>query len=290
MDGKWPVVPKQRMRRVPTKPGTERLFYRNGQLRQEESYLGGERHGARRTWHRNGVLASEEFYEHNLLHGECAQWAEDGRLLGKFRMNHGTGIQREWFDDGRLHMEISTVNGKFTGRTRVWLRDGTLVVERWTVENREITRRNYRAAAKQHSEYPDFKADGARVLPRSKVEKREFELHAAWLLSRPDRREANEWLSESSAKSRSLGRFSHRQATNCVEHLYQAGARSVWALFISESKRGEQFAEALLVELPKEPKARRTVRKAFAGLPKTVRPPVMPDRDCGESHLYIALE
>jgi len=58
----------------------------------------GRRHGTVRTWHKNGVLASEEPYRAGLLHGVCRQWDETGKLLGKYRLIHGTGIQRAWHD------------------------------------------------------------------------------------------------------------------------------------------------------------------------------------------------
>jgi len=57
------------------------------------------------------------------------QWDENGRLLGSFTMNHGMGTQRYWHQNGRLRLEINSLNGKFFGRTRAWLRDGTLVQE-----------------------------------------------------------------------------------------------------------------------------------------------------------------
>ena len=106
----------------------QRHYYRNGQLREEAPLRKGRMHGTVRTWHKNGVLASEEPYRAGLLHGVCRQWDEAGRLLGKFKMVHGTGIQRTWHDNGRMQLEVSTVRGEFSGRNRLWLRDGTLIL------------------------------------------------------------------------------------------------------------------------------------------------------------------
>ena len=47
--------------------------------------------------------------------------------LGEYRMIHGTGLQRDWHDNGKLQIEVSTVHGEFCGRNRIWLRDGTLL-------------------------------------------------------------------------------------------------------------------------------------------------------------------
>ena len=76
----------------------QRQYYRNGQLREEVPLRKGRRHGTVRTWHKNGALASEEPYRAGLLHGVCRQWDETGKLLGKYRLIHGTGIQRAWHD------------------------------------------------------------------------------------------------------------------------------------------------------------------------------------------------
>ena len=100
----------------------ERVFYRNGVLREEDLISGKRRHGPHRTWHPNGRLASEA-----ILRARPASWPlppvePRGKLLGSYEVKDGTGIQCEWFENGRLQLEASTVAGKFTGRIRVWLR------------------------------------------------------------------------------------------------------------------------------------------------------------------------
>ena len=44
---------------------------------------------------------------------------DQGRLLGKYSMTRGTGLQRAWHDNGQLQMEVSTVRGEFCGRNRI---------------------------------------------------------------------------------------------------------------------------------------------------------------------------
>src|ERR1700742_4176157 len=100
-------------------PTTQQIYYRNGQLREAVPIRKGKRHGVVRTWHKNGVLASQEPYRKELPHGICQQWNEAGRLLGKYRMVHGTGGQRAWHDNGELQMEVSTVRGGITRRNRM---------------------------------------------------------------------------------------------------------------------------------------------------------------------------
>ena len=58
---------------------------------------------------------------------------------------------------------------------------------------------------------------------------------------------------------------------------------------IYRNKRGDQFADGLLVQLPKAAKQRKAVRAVCAQLPKRNLGAVEPDKDIGESHLYLLL-
>ena len=78
----------------------------------------------------------------------CRQWDESGRLLGEYRMEHGTGIQRTWHENGRLQLEFSTVQGDFSGRYRLWLNDGKLMSEDIFLHGNPVTAKQYRLAPK----------------------------------------------------------------------------------------------------------------------------------------------
>ncbi len=283
-------------RQVPVKPMSsktrvERRFYRNGQLREEIHFLGRQLHGFRRVWHHNGRLALEESYEHGLLHGQCRQWNDRGKLLGSFRMKHGTGIQREWFENGQPRLETSTVDGMFTGRTRFWMRDGTLTVERFAVERHEVSPRRYRAIAKQHPEYPIYRATPLRAskLEADEIERREFRLHVAWLLSRRNCCEAREWL-EAGAQERSLGLLNFTQARHLVECLYNAGAKQVVAVGIYEGKSGKRFSDGLVIKMPPEKRSRHLIRQLLTKLPKKLRAGAVPGPDSDEDFLFATFE
>lgn len=271
------------------KPKVGRAFYRNGQLREEVSYLGRQLHGAYRTWHPNGRIASEEFYEHGRLHGSCQQWNRQGEPLGAFQMKHGTGIQREWFDNGQLQLETSTVAGKFTGRTRVWLRDGTLVSEQFAIENRNVTPAAYVAATAKHPEYPRYPVSKAKVkfLSADEIERREFALNIQSLLAQKGKRGALVWL-KAGAMRRSLGLFTFRQAAQLVQNLFDAGALQIFAVNICSDKNGKQFSDALLVKLPLEKSARQNVRRLLVKLPAKLRAGVLPVQDNGEEFLFAS--
>jgi len=253
----------------------------------------GKRHGVVRTWHRNGGLASEERYRNGLLHGVCRQWNEGGELLGEFEMNRGTGIQREWHDDGRLKIEVSTVHGVFCGRNRIWLRDGTLLSDRFYLHGKQVRAEQYRAAAKADPTLPQFRGRAGKPLPRGP--RREQRIHRTFvrgLLGKPNRVEAQEWLYRDATDKtgRSLGRFKREaDASRFVEALYDAGATEVIVPDIYADKRGNLFADGLLVKLPKPPERRRAVRKACRQLRQQKVGFVQPETDIGESHLFLGM-
>lgn len=265
--------------------------HRNGQLREEVPLRGGRRHGVVRRWHRNGTLASEEPFENGLLHGVCRQWDENGKLLGTFTMERGTGIQRAWHDNGRLQMELSTVNGDFCGRSRLWLADGTLLSDKLRLHGRDVSVALYRKAAAKDPALPKLR--GRTALARKKpAEKKILQVLTTELLRKPNRFEALSWLARTTGieGARSLGRFkSERQATQFVEELYEAGAVEVIAPDTYGNSRGDQFADCLVVRLPKEERRRKAIRAVCALLKKRKLGAVEPDRDVGETHSFLSL-
>lgn len=266
-------------------------FYRSGQLRERVPLKNGMRHGLVRTWHKNGTLATEEPFRTSLLHGVCRQWDENGRLLGKYKMVHGSGIQRTWHDNGHIQMEISTVFGEFCGRNRIWLSDGTLISESFCLHQKNVSAAEYHAA--KDKSLPNFRGQPAKIPPRnSALEKRILRLFTTWLLKKHNRSEARKWLQKSSAdkKARSLGRFKRESdALKFVEALYEAGATKVIAPDIYASKTGDQFADCLVVQLSKNAAKRKAVRKVCAQLRTRRLGAMQPGEDIGETHLYLSM-
>ena len=89
--------------------------------------------------------------------------------LGKYRMIHGTGIQRDWHDNGKLQIEVSTVHGEFCGRNRIWLRDGTLLTERFYLHGLAVSAKTYRAAAAKDKTLPRFRGKPAKLTGKNRV-------------------------------------------------------------------------------------------------------------------------
>jgi hypothetical protein len=265
-----------------------RIFHRNGVVAAEENFCGQKLHGRRRTWHRNGKLASEEFYRDGLLDGTCSQWNESGKLLGKYKMLHGTGTQMSWHGNGRLNLEFSTVSGGFFGRSRLWLQDGTLLSDRISLNGRTVTSDEYRSAAKQNPNLPRLR--GRMAKSKRPTPKHIHHVFVSSLLGKCNCIEARKWLNAGDKTTRSLGHFKRTgDAAKFVEELYQAGAVKVIVPEIYLGKRGEQFADVLLVQLPKPAKTRKAIRKACDKLQSQNLGAVEPQKDIGETHLFLSM-
>jgi hypothetical protein len=271
---------------------TERYYYRNGQIRMESREVEGKFHGLCRSWHPNGQLAEASHYRHGLLHGTTRQWDRNGRLLGSFTMNHGTGRQFYFHQNGRLNLEINSLNGKFFGRTRFWLRDGTLIRENYCINNVNVSRAKYLNRAREHPEWPQHKGEPAGKVARANhaLKRKEHELFIESLLE-SDFAEARRWSSAAASDLRSLARFrTAKTALQLVETLYDAGAESVIAALIYTGKRGKEFADRLLIKLPKASVKRRKLRIICQALCTKRGGAMLPEKDLGESHLFINLE
>jgi len=272
-------------------------FYRSGQLRERVPVRNGHRHGVIRTWHKNGMLASEEPHKNGLPHGICRQFDEAGRLLGKYRMVNGTGIQRAWHDNGQLQLEVSTVRGEFCGRNRIWLRDGTLLSERFYLNGEVVSADTYREAAAKDKTLPKFRGKPAKLPPKNHTTERHIlDVFVGSLLEKQNRCEGRGWLKQNGDKAvRSLGRFkpardaAKSETGKFVKELYDAGATAVIVPDIYRDKAGKQFADCLVVSLPKNAAKRKAIRKVCEQLRKRKLGAVEPSKDIGEDHLYLSL-
>ena len=251
------------------------------------------RNGIARTRHGNGILASEHRFKDGLLHGLCREWNESGNLLGEFKMVHGTGVQREWHDNGQLKIEVSTVNGEFCGRNRIWLRDGILIAERFYLHGRQVKPAEYAKAATKDESLPRYTEPPAKLPSKTPTTQRHIhQVFVGGLLEKGNQREARFWLHQQrgAKKKHLLGHFdSQRAAGAFVKSLYEAGAAEVIVPRIYQDADGNEFADALLVRLPKTRSARIRVRKACALLREQSLGSFQPDSDIGEEHLYVGM-
>lgn len=261
------------------------------QVQAEDVTPRGPSDGLARTWHPSGIRASEQRYKDGLLHGVCRQWDESGNLLGEFKMDHGTGVQREWHDNGQIKIEVSTVRGEFCGRNRIWLRDGTLISERFYLYGKQVKLAEYEKAAGTDKSLPRY-TDAPVKLPGDTVAKQRHihEAFVAGLLESVNQREAHLWLEQHGIRRRKhlLGRFpSQSAASTFVKSLYEAGAEEVIVPTIYLDEHKNEFADALIVRLPKAEVARVKIRKTCAILRRRSLGSFQPDSDIGEKYLYL---
>ena len=240
----------------------KRFYYRNGRIHVEIREVGGRLHGCYRTWYFNCQLTEELRYHHGRLHGISRQWDEIGRLLGSFTMNHGTGTQRYWHNNGQLRLEMDSVNGKFHGRTRI------------------------------NPDWPQYKGQPAgRVAPDNvALERKQHELFIKSLLEK-SHAEARQWLNVGKWPAlRSLAKFrTTKAALRFVETLYAAGAITVFVAPVYAGKRRKLFADWLLVKLPGAPSKRRALRTLCQDFCNKRNGAMLPEKNFGESHLFLRL-
>src|SRR5690606_11028847 len=78
-------------------------------------------------WYPHGAKRLEGQYVGGKMHGRWRRWGPRGELLGEFSMRHGTGVEVEWDDDGRMRRRTSRRDGVPHGLDEEWNIDGGLV-------------------------------------------------------------------------------------------------------------------------------------------------------------------
>ena len=111
-----------------------------------------------------------------------------------------------------------------------------------------------------------------------------------FLLAQKRRSEARTWLESGGRAARSLGRFKREDdALKFVATLYKAGATKVIAPDIYDGKAGDQFVDCLIVRLPNIAARRKAIRQVCAQLSKRRLGAFLPDKDIGETNMYLSL-
>lgn len=57
-----------------------RIFYENGKVQAETSYIDGKMDGNCRTYYESGVLLSESSFKDNMMHGARKEYYKSGKL------------------------------------------------------------------------------------------------------------------------------------------------------------------------------------------------------------------
>ena len=217
----------------------ERYFYPNGQASWEASFKDGKPIGVIKKWHDNGILSWEcPLDDEGLEHGTIKQYNREGKLLGKYCMDHGTGFERSWFENGQLQRESSSIRGKLCGRFRCWLDDGEFVSDTYYIMEKKVSKKKYLEACKTDPTLPRYEDDNSKTEPAeaaSKYKKRETPMpeqerhqHEAFIkkfLKQPNRGEARQWLAGD--ENRNIGEMTPEESREFVEEGYKAGATKI---------------------------------------------------------------
>jgi hypothetical protein len=176
--------------RMQTEIVGKRFYDEHDRLVIEEPLRQGKKHGRVYTFYDNGRVQSAMPYVDGLEHGTARQWDEAGKLMGTYRLVHGTGFDlwRQFREDGSLYLsEIHTMReglphgfewwlnedeasvhherhwhaGEWHGIERYWNWEGRLRrgYPKYWIRNRPVTRRQYLSAARRDDTLLPFRAE-----------------------------------------------------------------------------------------------------------------------------------
>ena len=122
----------------------KRLYWPNGKMLYEASYVGGILHGIEKRYYQNGQLNWEFPFVNGKLHGVAKWYFETGQLRAVVPYVNGKryGIER-WYDyDGQLICEMSFVNNLACGIEKKY-RNGKLVKKTYYWHGKKITKEQW---------------------------------------------------------------------------------------------------------------------------------------------------
>jgi hypothetical protein len=166
-----------------------RYYNAGGVLIKETPMKDGKKHGRELVWDDDGTLLSVEPYCGGMCHGTAKQYGRDGRIIGTYKMVHGTGYdlwRNKSFDgpsyyvceihsvrNGLLHGFVWWLNddetsvwdekhwyeGKSHGINREWNFKGKLGrgYPKYLVRGEAVTKRHYIAATRKDATQPAFR-------------------------------------------------------------------------------------------------------------------------------------
>lgn len=110
------------------------VWWNDAQVREQGTYLDGQRHGRVRTFFPDGTLATDGHYLAGQADGTVSQWSEAGvlRLEQSFSEGKPDGPRREFHADGSPALRQEWVDGLQVGLEERWHPTGSLASRgRW---------------------------------------------------------------------------------------------------------------------------------------------------------------
>ncbi|MDW8465213.1 MAG: toxin-antitoxin system YwqK family antitoxin [Chloroherpetonaceae bacterium] len=151
-----------------TPSGYFREYTEQGQLRVEEYYVNGKIDSVRREYYDNGQLRSETYFKDGLRHGSMREFYENGKIQSDALYHRDTlvGVVKYYFyhPNGRLREEASVnAAGLLEGTKRTYHSNGALEMEehyRNGMRSGELRRYLANGTLKVRQTYKDDQLDG----------------------------------------------------------------------------------------------------------------------------------
>ena len=106
--------------------GKSRYWNPTGQLVIESHYQNGKLHGPYVEYYPNRHVKSEGTYTDGMVDGRWLYYSEAGNIIGTGHFSQGSGEQRSFYEDGRLHRITSYTNNVKDGPEVTFSPEGTV--------------------------------------------------------------------------------------------------------------------------------------------------------------------
>jgi len=150
----------------------QRWYDQDGDLILETPIKDSKKHGREYRWDFDGTLMSVEPYVNGKINGLAKQYGRKGRVIGTYRMNHGTGLdvwRQEWSDGSISIAEIHSMKNGSPHGYELWFsgKHPTLWHERhWHEGNYHGIERMWNEKGKLRRGYPKYLNHGQKVTKR----------------------------------------------------------------------------------------------------------------------------
>jgi hypothetical protein len=145
-----------------------RFWEPNRKLCMEYGMKDGLMHGIFRDWWPNGALAHQSHYVNGKEHGLSKQYDNQGRLIGTYRMKHGTGADLWYHAKGKLAEERYYADGMLNGFERWWWDARRVYQESHYRQNKEHgIFREWNVLGRLRRGYPKYFVSGRQVNKRA---------------------------------------------------------------------------------------------------------------------------
>ena len=172
-----------------------RIYNGNDILVKETQLKNGKKHGIEYYFYDSGQVELAEPYFEGKMHGTAYQYSEDGKLMGTYKMEHGTGYDiwrhycmeedrnqddiyvseihsmkdglphgYEWWlneDQISVHVEAMSYKGKYHGISREWNFNGKLRrgFPKYYINDEKVNKRKYLKECEKDPTLHKFKED-----------------------------------------------------------------------------------------------------------------------------------